>query len=351
MGTILMSAAIPRAVLMLLGGAITDRSSPRRIMISAAWARTIFVAAIGSLLWYHQLHVWQLYVLSFAFGVADAFSVPAALTFMPSLVKPEQLLAANSTFQTTAQLTTIAGPTPAALAIKALGNAWAFILDAISFLFIIGALWRLPDPPRRTASRPPLWRSIGEGLASVKRDVPLRSFILVVAMLNFCTSGPIGVGLPYLTKTKFGTPTAFAFVMSAAAAGGLLGAILAGVVKVRRRGLLILSACAFLSVCLASIGSLQYLWLIAAVLFVMTMAAGIANVNILAWLQKRVDPAVRGRVMSVVMLAGFGLLPVSLAVAGFMITWNLRWTFLLAGTAMLLITCLGALQKPVREIE
>ena len=122
MGTIMMAAAIPRAVLMLLGGALTDRSSPRRIMINAAWARTIFVAAIGLLLWFHLLKVWELYLLGFAFGVADAFSVPAALTFLPSLVKPEQLVAANSVFQTTAQLTTIGGPTPAALVDQDPGN-------------------------------------------------------------------------------------------------------------------------------------------------------------------------------------------------------------------------------------
>src|ERR1700727_913045 len=51
MGTILMAAAIPRAVLMLLGGALTDRVSPRKIMMGTASARTIFVAAIGVLLW------------------------------------------------------------------------------------------------------------------------------------------------------------------------------------------------------------------------------------------------------------------------------------------------------------
>ena len=185
----------------------------------------------------------------------------------------------------------------------------------------------------------------------MRRDTPLRALVLLVAMLNFCTSGPIGVGLPYLTKTKFGTPAAYAFLISSAAAGGLVGTLLAGIVKVRRRGLLILSACAFLSVCLASIGSLPHLWLIASVLFVMTMAAGIANVNIIAWLQKRIDPALRGRIMSVVMVCGLGLLPVSLAVAGFMITWNLQRTFLLAGAAMLLITFSGVVQKQVREIE
>src|SRR5215510_14078399 len=61
MGTVAMAAGIPRAVLMLLGGAVTDRTSPRRVMMATAAARTIFVAAIGALLWVQQLQLWHLY--------------------------------------------------------------------------------------------------------------------------------------------------------------------------------------------------------------------------------------------------------------------------------------------------
>jgi MFS family permease len=135
-GTILMAVAIPRAALMLFGGALTDRISARRILMSTASARTLLVTVIGFLLWWHWLQLWQLYVLGFFFGVADAFAWPAATTLLPSVVKREQLVAANSVFQTTGQLTTIAAPAPAGLVIKALGTAWAFFIDAISFLFI-----------------------------------------------------------------------------------------------------------------------------------------------------------------------------------------------------------------------
>jgi hypothetical protein len=55
--------------------------------------------------------------------------------------------------------------------------------------------------------------------------------------------------------------------------------------------------------------------------------------------------------MSVVILSGYGLAPVSLAVAGFLIAWNFEYMFLLAGVAMLLVTAFGALQKTVREIK
>src|SRR5437879_13319206 len=117
-------------------------------MMATATARTVCVTVIGVLVWVPTLRTWEVYALTFAFGVADAFAVPAQTAYMPSLLKREQLVAASSVSQSTAQITTIVGPIPAGFVIKTLGVAWAFFVDAISFLFIIGALSKLPDPPK-----------------------------------------------------------------------------------------------------------------------------------------------------------------------------------------------------------
>src|SRR5262245_1638993 len=78
MGTVAMCAGIPRAALMLMGGAITDRVSPRKVLMATASARAVLVAAIGVLLGLHVLHLWQIYALAIAFGIADAFAMPSA---------------------------------------------------------------------------------------------------------------------------------------------------------------------------------------------------------------------------------------------------------------------------------
>ncbi len=353
MGTIMMLAAVPRAVLMLLGGVVSDRFSPRKIMMTTASARTLFVAAIGVLLWLHQLQLWHLYLLAFAFGTADAFGAPAASTFLPFLVKREQLLTANSVFQSTAQLTTIAAPAPAGLIVKAFGAAWAFLLDAVSFLFIIGALWQLPDPPQTGAQmkKPPVWRSIVEGIGHVYRDVPLRSLVALLAAINFCLAGPMSVGLAYLAKLKFGSPAAYGVLMSSMAAGGLAGALLAGVWKPRRRGVLMLCVATVLALGVGAIGLLQRLWPIAGVLVLMGVSAGVTNIQIVSWIQKRVEQAVRGRVMSVLMFVSLGLMPISLALAGVLAQWSLKGLFFLGAATLLLVTAAGAMHKTVREIE
>jgi transmembrane secretion effector len=351
MGTMLMTASIPRAVLMLMGGAIADRLSPRRILVGTAAGRTIFVGAIGVLFWLHVLQLWELYVLGFAFGVADAFSMPAASAFLPSLLQRDQLVAANSVMQTTAQLTTIIGPAPAGLVINIMGAAWAFLVDAVSFLVIIAALWTLPDPPRTTrAKKPSMWQSVLEGIRYVRRDAALSSLLLLAAMLNVCISGPMSVGLAYMAKTRFGSPTAFGFAVSALAAGGLLGALLAGLVTVRRRGMLLLGASAVIGACLAVFGFLHSPAAIAAVLIVMAMSAAVTNIHIASWMQGRVDLVVRGRVVSVLLLSAIGLQPLSLATAGALAAWSLTGMFLIAGVALLAVTAAGALRQSVRDI-
>jgi MFS family permease len=351
MGAIMMAGAIPRAVLMLMGGAVSDRMSPRRIMMATATARAICVTVIGLLVWLRVLQTWQLYAFAFAFGVADAFAAPAQSAYMPSLIKREQLVAASSVSQSTAQLTTIVGPVPAGFVIQALGVAWAFFLDAISFLFIIGALWKLPDPAKAPSVPKAIWHSIAEGISYVAKDVPLRSLMLLATIMNFCISGPVAIGLAYFTKTTLGSPAAYGTLISSLAAGSLMGAVLAGLWKIRKRGVLILLGAVVLGLCLCSIALAERIWTVAEILLVMGAAAGMLNVHIGAWAMQRIDVAVRGRVSSVLMLAAFGVAPVSLGVAGFLVAWNLKLTFLFAGALMLIAAGGAAFQRPVRQIE
>lgn len=352
MGTVAMAAGVPRAALMLMGGAVSDRSSPRRLLMATATARTLLVAAIGVLLWRGQLQLWHLYLLATGFGVADAFALPTASALMRTLVPVEQLPAANSVWQSSALLTGILGPAPAGLIMKKLGAAWAFFLDAFSFLFILLALWRLPDtPPAPRPKGSSVWTSIGEGLKYVGNDVALRSLMLLTAVLNFCLAGPLSVGLAYMAKVRFSSPAAFGMWISSVAAGTFLGLLLAGVLKSKRRGLLLVGTSFTLGLAMGAMGFLPGFWPVAALLAAMGCLSGFINVQFQSWFQQRVERAVLGRVASVAMLSAFGLMPLSMAAAGVAVEWNTRLMFVIAGAAVLVVSVFGALQKPVREIE
>lgn len=353
LGGIMMVGAIPRAALMLIGGAVTDRVSPRKIMILTAAARTLLVGALAAVIWTHREEVWQIYVLSFCFGVADAFAAPAAQTFLPSLVAPAQLPAANALSQGAQQVAMLTVPAPAGIIVAAFGVAWAFSVDAVSFLFIIAALLMLRDPCRSESASPHanILRSILEGLRYVKNDVALRTFLLVIAVLNFCITGPLSVGIAFLAKSEFGSPAAYGLLMSSVAAGALAGLLWAGARQQRKRGWLLLVVSVVIGALTVSIGLFRQLWSLMPILFVMSAASGFLNVHLLAWFQQRVDRAMLGRVMSVLMFAGLGLMPLSLAAAGVAVQWSMRGMFAGAGVLVIVVTCIAALQRPVREID
>jgi MFS family permease len=353
LGGIMMVEAIPRAALMLIGGAVTDRVSPRKIMILTAALRALLAAMLAASIWIHHVDVWQIYVLSFFFGVADAFAAPAAQTLLPSLVAPAQLPAANALSQGAQQIAMLVMPAPTGIIVAAFGVASAFSIDAISFLFIIAALLMLRDPPRVESAVPRsnIANSILEGLRYVKNDVALRTLLLVASVLNFCITGPLSVGLAFVAKNQFGSATSFGLLVSSVAAGSLLGLLSAAARKQRKRGWLLLVVSVVIAICTASIGLLRQLWSLLPVLFVMSASAGFLNVHLLAWFQQRVERAMLGRVMSVLMFASIGLMPLSLAAAGFAVQWSTRGMFAAAGALVLVVTCIAALQRPVREID
>lgn len=353
LGTVLMLAAIPRALLMLMGGAISDRTSPRRVILMTASARAVLVAAIAVLGWAGILSLWHVYLLAFAFGVADAFAIPALQALVPMLVERRQLTQANSVLQSSMQLTMIAGPAPAGALIKSLGTMWAFFIDAVSFLFIIAPLYTIPDPPRtqhQHAGRS-VWHTMLEGLKYVHADIAMRTVIGFGIALNFCIMGPIMVGLALIAKDRFDSATAYGVMFSAFALGALGGSVIAGLRKQRRRGIMLLALGATLAILLAATGLLYSLIGLCVVMFLMGLASGYSNVHMTAWYQERVDPSMMGRVMSLRMFAVFGFMPVSLAIAGFLAGKSLEILFVSAGALMFVVSLLAATQRAVRSMD
>ena len=112
-----------------------------------------------------------------------------------------------------------------------------------------------------------------------------------------------------------------------------------------------MSVTTLVGACIGSIGLIHQLWGMMAVLFTLSAAAGLVNVQLIALLQPRVSRDFLGRVMSVVMFAGTGLMPVSLAVAGFTMQRSVPGMFAGAGILLLLVTLIAATQRSVREID
>jgi len=126
--------------------------------------------------------------------------------------------------------------------------------------------------------------------------------------------------------------------MSSVAAGTLAGMLLAGAIRVKRRGITMLGGTTVLGFATALVGFLPGLLPVAALLVIMGSLSGFINVQIQAWFQQRVDRAVLGRVASLTMLAAFGLMPLSMAAAGVAVSWSAKGTFIIAGIAVMMVS-------------
>ena len=355
LGTVLMTVAIPRALFMLLGGAMSDRISPRSLMLVSNALRTVVVAIVAALVLTGHAQLWQLYVLALIFGTVDAFFHPALNTIVPMLVSERLLSPANALVQIMMQLSGLIGPAIAGVVVATLNTGPAFAFDAASFAVATVTIWLVRGGRRAaptatddgTAQRPSegVLANIGAGVAYAWRDPAIRSLVLLVAAFNFAFNGPLLVGLPYLADTRFqGGAAAFGIIISAYGAGALGGAILAGSLRhVPRLGLVTLLTASAMGVGLALLGNVPTVLLAVVAMAAIGLGAGFINVRIVAWLQARTPEAMRGRVMSLVLLGAVGLSPISFAISGVIIDFGaVSLMFAVAG-AIVVAAALGGL--------
>jgi MFS family permease len=134
-GTILMAAGIPRAVFMLIGGVVTDRLSPRIVMIASNLLRLVITVVLILIVAGKAVQLWMLYVIAVCFGMVDAFFHPAYRAMLPMIVEEDNLQASNSLTQSAVQLVQISGPGLAGVLVHSVGMVLSFAFDAFTFLF------------------------------------------------------------------------------------------------------------------------------------------------------------------------------------------------------------------------
>jgi MFS family permease len=361
LGTVLIAVGVPRAILLVPFGVLADRRSSRSLMLVAHLARSVIVGAIAALVVSGGASIPMLAVLGALFGVADALYVPAQQAFLPRTVAPERLPSANALLQGTYQLASIAGPPIAGVAIAVVGTGAAFTVDAVSFLVaaLVVLLMTVPATagvatagvatsgvaaPAAVPTAAPAEESFGDalrgGIRHVLADPAIRTMMLIALVLNFALNGPIAVGMAWLADRRFDAGSLGLGLMAAAwAAGALAGTVIAGNARLERQGRVILGALAFAGVGMAAVGLLAWLPGVVLALVVMGMAIGYTNIVAVSWIQARVDPAMVGRVMSLVMLMSFGVTPLSLGLSGALL--DVDATALFVGAGILTVVTAG----------
>lgn len=358
LGTVLMVAAIPRATLMLVGGAVTDRFSPRTLMLSSDIARAILIAGLAFVVLSGNAQLWELYLVALVFGALDAAFYPASSSITPSIVETDLLPAANALMQAALEGGNLLGPVLAGLLVagagRSVGIGGAFAFDGATFVVSVLTLTFMRSHPLGDSTeeeRVSILTSIVEGLRYVWNDRALRALLIAIAGIDAGANGVFGVGLPLLARLHFGGATAFGILSAGFGAGALLGMVGAGSIGAPRHrgrwGIVVIAIFAVGTALMPFAGNVGI-----AVILIAAMGAGSGFINVLftPWLQTRPDPAMLGRVMSLVMFASVGLTPVSYAVSGWVASLGLTWLFL-GGGLLLFATALYTALSPARAID
>ncbi|HWF57844.1 MAG TPA: MFS transporter [Candidatus Dormibacteraeota bacterium] len=182
-GLLIASNRVPFPVLGLFAGAIVDRVRKRPLMIGCSLARLLVVGAIPVLAATSTLQLWELFVAALGVGIFTVFFDIAYQAYVPALVRPDQLVEANSRLEVTYSGAALVGPGLGGLLIQAVGAVRAVLVDALSFLVSAATLLAIhrPEEPATAQNRRHLLREVGEGLRHVFGSPVLRAQLLCMS--------------------------------------------------------------------------------------------------------------------------------------------------------------------------
>ncbi|MFI6412677.1 MFS transporter [Streptomyces sp. NPDC050585] len=363
LGYVLAFQAVPRAVLTLVGGSLSDTWSSRTLMAFSSWARAALMVTVGLLGLAGSLTVWMLCAAAALFGAVDAFFQPARASILPTVVDKETLAPANALLGVGAKVSAVLGPAVGGLVVAVADAPVAFLVDGVCFALCglcVASIRTLPAKPKRDgdaggadAPAASLGARIREGLRYAWDDPRIRTVLVVDMAVTFCHSGPFTVGFATLAKVDLeGGSTTLGLLNGALAGGAMLGALAGGMVGGRPRvGLMIAALAGWLALGMGVLGTVGNTAAALGTVLMMGFGIGFQGVFGVSWIQRNIDGSVLSRVISVDMVLGYAVAPLSLVVCGALAQSGTAPMFALTAV-ILTLTALGILaSRTVREMR
>ena len=321
LGVVGFAGQIPTFIIAPFAGVLTDRWNKYYILIGTQIAAMLQAFILAILYLSGHIEVWHIVVLSVFLGCINAFDVPARQSFVIEMVdKKEELgnaIALNSSMVNGARLI---GPSIAGLLIAFMGEGICFLLNAISYLFVIASLLFMKVKPRITKKKDiAVLKELKEGFVYAFGFAPIKYILILLAIVSFMGM-PYTVLMPVFAKEILhGGAHTFGFLMAGSGVGALAGALYLA----SRKNVLGLSKIIPLAAATFGIGliafSLSRFFLLSLSLLTIAglgMMIQIAASNTI--LQTIVDDDKRGRVMSFYTMAFMGSAPFGSLFAGSM---------------------------------
>jgi len=338
----------PMLLFSLFGGVIADRVARRKIMLLSQYLQMSFALILAVLIYLHQIKVWHIFVMSFLTGSTQSFSGPAYASLLPLLVKREDVPNAIAMNSMQFNLARVIGPALGGVVFALWGPASCFSLNALSFVAVIIALSIIRIPPVHEQSRQQgIMHEMKEGF----RFVITRRSLLLLTFLAFAGTFfgmPLFTLLPVVAKKTFGLgPQGLSLLQADYGIGSVVGALFvatSGYAKNKGRIALLMQL--VFAFCLGIFGLSRNLTTSVIIAFI----AGACIVGVVALysslVQLMISDAMRGRVMSIFMLAFRGGMPLGNLVAGYVAQkWSISLALAVNGAILAVVALFFILKR------
>lgn len=301
------------------GGAVADHHNRHRILLMTQTASMALAFILSALTFAGVVQIWEVFLLSALLGVVNAFDIPSRQAFVVDMVGRDDLpnaIALNSSMFNAARLV---GPAVAGVTVAAVGEAWCFLINGLSFLAVLLGLLAMDRPPFiKIPRQKSIFGLVRQGLKFAVEARPIRAVLLLVGAMSL-------LSMPYITLMPIfadhilgGGPEHYGALMSASGFGAMLGALLlasrASLAGTSRWIALSVSAFGLMLIAFAvshwffvSIGVLMLVG------FFQMIHMAAANTLV----QAMVPDAYRGRVMALYSMMFLGMAPFGAVVAGY----------------------------------
>jgi hypothetical protein len=379
MGMVMAITGIPRLVFILFGGVLIDRYSPMRVVVIVRYGMAVTQAALAIVVFSGVIEIWMLYVFAIVTGALGSFLMPAQMTIMPAILKQEDLPAGNALNGSAHQAIQAIAPAIVGFILALLSGydifadgevvqdperelmayGYAFFINAATFgVSGVMMVWVKVLVDKRASREEDILKSIGDGFVVLWRDKSLRAFVIYITVSQLFTIGAQSVGQPIMAMERFQNldimPAAVALGLfgTASGVGAVLGSLLGGFVlspSARWFGMVMMVLAMLRGLVMVGLGFVHDLYGTLFLFACFGAFMGYTSVLFMTWMQLRVEISILGRMMSVFMFSMMGIMPISMALAGWGIDWfGLDSLFIFSGLVMVLVSVIAFFSRSIR---
>jgi MFS family permease len=301
---------IPVFVLGPLGGLLADRYSRHRIVVATQTLSMIQALLLAILTLTGTVQVWHILVLAVMLGVVNAFDMPGRQSLLIQMTGKDDLLSAISLNSTIFNAARVAGPAVAGVAVAAVGEGLCFLLNALSFVAVIGSLLAMRLPKFVPPSRESPWSHLIGGFRYAYRQPAIRALLMMVAAASL-SGMPALVLMPFFADDIFHRGSqGLGFLMGGMGIGAVIGTLVLAR-RARTSGLvevIFLGAATFGASFLVLAGSPSF-YLALAIMPVIGFSIMRHNASANTLIQVLIPDEYRGRIMALYSMTVVGIGP------------------------------------------